>query len=51
MYSQHVEKNAEELAKVDGEFSFHIRNMDLYKYKLRVCGAAISAETWAIKAT
>jgi hypothetical protein len=29
IYSQHVQQNAEELAKVDGEFSFHIRNMDL----------------------
>lgn len=45
IYSQHVQQNAEELANVDGEFSLHICNMDLQKCKLRVCGAAISAET------
>jgi hypothetical protein len=45
LYGQHVYQNAEEFAKVDGDFSLHISNMDLQKYKFRVCGAAISAQT------
>jgi hypothetical protein len=52
-YSQNINQYAEELANLDGEFSFHIHicTMDLSKCKVHIRGAIISEATQVIKAT